>query len=159
MSTQQRNTKQRDRDRATIRKAGAACHICGQAIDYSLPHTDPKSFVVDHVIPLVKGEPTPWRKRRLHTETATAPSELDSSRRSCVAAAHLHADLGVGVGVGIGLVSVLGTLANGVLPFLLSPLTALLPAAVMVVLGLAGAAVALRTVTKADPLTALGSNR
>lgn len=55
--------------------------------------------------------------------------------------------------------SVLGTLANGVLPFLLSPLTTLLPAAVMVILGLAGAAVALRTVTKADPLTALGSNR
>ena len=67
--------------------------------------------------------------------------------------------LAAGVGVGIGLVSVLGTLANGVLPFLLSPLTTLLPAAVMVVLGLAGAAVALRTVTKADPLTALGSNR
>lgn len=67
--------------------------------------------------------------------------------------------LAAGVGVGIGLVSVLGTLANGVLPFLLSPLTTLLPAAVMVVLGLAGAAVALRTVTRADPLTALGSNR
>ena len=65
----------------------------------------------------------------------------------------------LGIGVGIGLVAGLGTLAGGVLPFLLSPLTTLLPAAVMVVLGLAGAAVALRTVTHADPLTALGSNR
>ena len=55
MSKQPRNTKQRDRDRATIRKTGAACHICGKAIDYSLPHTDPRSFVVDHVIPLAKG--------------------------------------------------------------------------------------------------------
>jgi len=65
----------------------------------------------------------------------------------------------VGIGVGIGLVSVLGALAGGALPFLLSPLTTVLPAIVMVVLGLAGAAVALRTVTRADPLTALGSNR
>lgn len=65
----------------------------------------------------------------------------------------------IGIGVGIGLVSGLGALAGEVLPFLLSPLTTLLPAAVMVVLGLAGAAVALRTVTNADPLTALGSNR
>lgn len=65
----------------------------------------------------------------------------------------------VGIGVGIGLVSVLGALAGGALPFLLSPLTTVLPASVMVVLGLAGAAVALRTVTRADPLTALGSNR
>lgn len=65
----------------------------------------------------------------------------------------------IGIGVGIGLVSGLGALAGGVLPFLLSPLTTLLPAAVMIVLGLAGAAVALRTVTNADPLTALGSKR
>jgi putative ABC transport system permease protein len=65
----------------------------------------------------------------------------------------------VGIGVGIGVVSVLGAVAGGVLPFLLSPLTTVLPATVMVVLGLVGAAVALRTVTRADPLTALGSNR
>jgi putative ABC transport system permease protein len=64
-----------------------------------------------------------------------------------------------GIGVGIVIVVVLGALADDVLPFLLSPLTTVLPAAVMAVLGLAGAAVALRTVTRADPLTALGSNR
>ena len=67
--------------------------------------------------------------------------------------------LTVGIGIGIGIVTVLGSLASGVLPFLLSPLTTLLPAIVMAILGLAGAAVALRTVTHADPLTALGSNR
>jgi 5-methylcytosine-specific restriction endonuclease McrA len=55
MSKQPRNTKQRDHDRAVIRRTRAACHICGKAIDYSLPHTEPKSFVVDHVIPLAKG--------------------------------------------------------------------------------------------------------
>ncbi|TPW77705.1 FtsX-like permease family protein [Schumannella soli] len=64
-----------------------------------------------------------------------------------------------GIGVGITIVAVLGSLAGGVLPFLLSPLTTLLPAAIMAALGLAGAAIALRTVTHADPLTALGSNR
>lgn len=63
------------------------------------------------------------------------------------------------IGAGIAVVAVLGSLAGGTLPFLLSPLTTLLPAAAMAVLGLAGAAVALRTVTHADPLTALGSNR
>ena len=65
----------------------------------------------------------------------------------------------LGIGVGMAAVVGLGTLAGGALPFLLSPLTTLLPAVAMAVLGLAGAAVALRTVTHADPLTALGSNR
>ncbi|MDN4599461.1 FtsX-like permease family protein [Leifsonia virtsii] len=65
----------------------------------------------------------------------------------------------VGIGVGMAAVVGLGLLAGGALPFLLSPLTTALPAAAMALLGLAGAAVALRTVTSADPLTALGSNR
>ncbi|MHA7984816.1 ABC transporter permease [Rathayibacter sp. CAU 1779] len=65
----------------------------------------------------------------------------------------------IGIGVGMLVVTALGLLAGGVLPFLLSPLTTVVPAAAMAVLGLAGAAVALRTVTKSDPLTALGSNR
>lgn len=67
--------------------------------------------------------------------------------------------LGIGIGVGTVVVVVLGALAGQVLPFVLSPLTTLLPALVMSVLGLAGAATALRSVTSADPLTALGSNR
>ncbi|ROP63203.1 putative ABC transport system permease protein [Curtobacterium sp. PhB130] len=64
-------------------------------------------------------------------------------------------------GIGVGMLAVvgLGALAGGALPFLLSPLTTLVPALAMAVLGLAGAAVALRTVTATDPLTALGSNR
>lgn len=64
-------------------------------------------------------------------------------------------------GIGVGLLAVLGfgALASQSLPFMISPLTTLAPAAVMAVLGLAGAAFALRSVTKADPLTALGSNR
>lgn len=64
-----------------------------------------------------------------------------------------------GIGVGLGVVALLGTLAGTALPFLLSPLTTVLPGAIMIALGLAGAAFALRSVTSADPLTALGSNR
>jgi 5-methylcytosine-specific restriction endonuclease McrA len=50
-----RNTTQRDRDRATIRRTGAGCHICGQSIDYTLKSPDPMSFEVDHLVPLSKG--------------------------------------------------------------------------------------------------------
>ncbi len=64
-----------------------------------------------------------------------------------------------GIGVGLAAVIGLGALAGQALPFTISPLTTLAPAVVMAVLGLAGAAFALRSVTKADPLTALGSNR
>lgn len=67
--------------------------------------------------------------------------------------------LALGIGVGLALVAAFGTLAGGALPFLLSPITTLVPGAIMVVLGLGGAAFALRSVTSADPLTALGSNR
>ncbi|MDT0117380.1 ABC transporter permease [Microbacterium sp. PRF11] len=67
--------------------------------------------------------------------------------------------LGAGVGVGIGLTALLGAVAGGALPFVLSPLTTLAPAAAMIALGLLGAAVSLRTVTSSDPLTALGSTR
>lgn len=55
MSKQHRNTAQRDRNRARIKATRANCHICGGAIDYTLPYLDPMSFVVDHVIPLAKG--------------------------------------------------------------------------------------------------------
>lgn len=50
-----RNDAIRKRMRTVIAKAKPACHICGAPIDYELPHTDPMSFVVDHVIPLAKG--------------------------------------------------------------------------------------------------------
>jgi 5-methylcytosine-specific restriction endonuclease McrA len=52
-----RRTWQRDRDRATIRRAGGPCGICGQPIDYTLPYLDPGEFVVDHIVPLNAGGP------------------------------------------------------------------------------------------------------
>lgn len=65
----------------------------------------------------------------------------------------------VGIGAGSAVVLALGALAGSALPFLISPLTTVLPGAIMVILGLAGAAFALRSITSADPLTALGSHR
>jgi 5-methylcytosine-specific restriction endonuclease McrA len=50
-----RNTTQRDKDRARIRSTRAACYLCGEAIDYTLPYMDPREFVVDHIIPIIKG--------------------------------------------------------------------------------------------------------
>ena len=64
-----------------------------------------------------------------------------------------------GIGVGLGIVTALGLLAGSALPFLLSPVTTLLPGVIMAALGLTGAAFALRSITSADPLTALGSTR
>lgn len=67
--------------------------------------------------------------------------------------------LAVGVGAGTAVVVAAGLALPVAVPFLLSPLTTLLPAALLILLGLVGAVVALRPVTSADPLTALGSNR
>ena len=50
-----RSTTRRDAHRRAIARSAAACHICGRPIDYTLPHTDPMSFVVDHIVPLAKG--------------------------------------------------------------------------------------------------------
>lgn len=65
----------------------------------------------------------------------------------------------LGIAAGLGVVALFALLAGTALPFLFSPLTTVLPGAIMTALGLAGATFALRSVTSADPLTALGSNR
>lgn len=50
-----RSTYARDKHRALIARGRPACGICGQPIDYSLPHLDPGQFVVDHIVPLSAG--------------------------------------------------------------------------------------------------------
>lgn len=50
-----RNTTIRDRHRRIIAKTQPPCGICGHPIDYALQHPDPKSYVVDHITPLIKG--------------------------------------------------------------------------------------------------------
>ncbi|RSS37755.1 FtsX-like permease family protein [Streptomyces sp. WAC08241] len=62
--------------------------------------------------------------------------------------------LGTALAVGIG-----ALVGGGDVPFVLEPLTVLGPAAVIVALGLLGAALAVRRITAVDPLTALGSAR
>lgn len=64
-----------------------------------------------------------------------------------------------GVGGGILLTAALGLAVSGVVPFIVAWYTTLLPAVLLIALGLVGAAFALRSVTQADPLTALGSTR
>ncbi|MFJ6071993.1 ABC transporter permease [Streptomyces sp. NPDC093065] len=62
--------------------------------------------------------------------------------------------------IGTGVAAALGALVAGsAVPFLLTPATVLLPAAVIVVLGALGAALSIRRITSVDPLTALGSAR
>lgn len=64
-----------------------------------------------------------------------------------------------GVALGFAVTAALGAVAGQALPFVFSPLTTLLPATILIVLGLTGAAFALRAVTTTDALSALGSNR
>ncbi|MEU3271126.1 ABC transporter permease [Saccharomonospora sp. NPDC006951] len=62
--------------------------------------------------------------------------------------------------VGTGLAAGLGAAISGsAVPFVLDPFTVLAPAAVLILLGVLGAAVAVRRITSVDPLTALGSLR
>lgn len=65
----------------------------------------------------------------------------------------------LGVSAGIAVTAALGAVAGSALPFVLSPLTTLLPGLIMTALGLAGAGLATRSITRTDPLNALGSNR
>ena len=55
MSRYHRDTTQRYRDRAKLRKIQAPCHICGRPIDYDLRWPDPMCFVADHVEALARG--------------------------------------------------------------------------------------------------------
>lgn len=63
---------------------------------------------------------------------------------------------GAGIGGAVGIAG--GILAAQAAPFLLTPATVLLPVLGIIVLGLAGAAVAVRRVTKINALVALGGN-
>ncbi|WP_405842274.1 ABC transporter permease [Streptomyces platensis] len=64
-----------------------------------------------------------------------------------------------GTALGTGLAAAVGAALGGTVPFVLDPPTVLVPALIMIALGAAGAALAIRRVTSVDPLTALGSVR
>ncbi|MFC9492890.1 ABC transporter permease [Streptomyces sp. NPDC056982] len=64
-----------------------------------------------------------------------------------------------GTALGTALAALIAVFVPGSVPFVMEPLTTLGPAAVMTVLGAAGAALSIRRITAVDPLTALGSAR
>ena len=76
--------------------------------------------------------------------------------RDALAQAAMVLLIGAAVGGFLGLAG--GTFAAKAAPFLITPLTTLLPIAGIILLGLAGAVLAVRNVTKVDPLLALGGN-
>ncbi len=76
--------------------------------------------------------------------------------RDAMAQAALVLVAGAAVGGGAGVVG--GLLAGQAAPFLVSPVTTLVPVLGIVCLGLAGAALAVRRVAGVDPLLALGGN-
>lgn len=49
------NGSRRNAIRARWRAIGDPCHLCGKAIDYSLPAGHPMSFEVDEIVPVSKG--------------------------------------------------------------------------------------------------------
>ncbi|GJF30793.1 ABC transporter substrate-binding protein [Kitasatospora sp. NE20-6] len=67
--------------------------------------------------------------------------------------------LTAGTALGSALAAAVGAAVGGAVPFVLDAATLLGPAAVMVVLGTAGAALSVRRITSVDPLTALGGIR
>lgn len=76
MSNVPRSTTVRDRDRRAIARLKPDCGICAEPIDYTLPHTDPRSFVSDHIIPLAKGgEDVLSNKQAAHRDCNRAKSD------------------------------------------------------------------------------------
>lgn len=67
--------------------------------------------------------------------------------------------LAVGIGGGVAIAALFGLAVGGTVPFVVDAGTTLVPAALLGVLGLAGAAVSLRPVLSADPTSALGAAR
>ncbi|MCX5203286.1 ABC transporter permease [Streptomyces sp. NBC_00237] len=67
--------------------------------------------------------------------------------------------LSLGTLLGTALATLLGALIGGAVPFVLEAATLLVPAFVMIALGIVGAALSVRRITAVDPLTALGSAR
>jgi putative ABC transport system permease protein len=65
----------------------------------------------------------------------------------------------IGTGIGAALAAGIGVAIGDSVPFVLGAATVLLPMAIMIILGVLGAAISIRRITSVDPLTALGSAR
>ncbi len=60
---------------ARVRHRRAPCHLCGQPIDYALPYTHPRSFTVDHLLPVATLDSNDPR--------LLDPQYLDAAHRDC----------------------------------------------------------------------------
>ncbi|MFD6399709.1 ABC transporter permease [Nocardia sp. NPDC060249] len=102
---------------------------------------------------------TVWTVQR-QPDIATLKA-LGATTGSLVRDALAQAAIVLTAGVTAGLaITVLASLFLGeAMPFVLSPATTLVPALALIILGLVGAAVALRFLFTTDPLTALGATR
>lgn len=67
--------------------------------------------------------------------------------------------LAIGGAAGTAVAAALGAFAAQVVPFVVSPRTTLVPLAGLLVVGMVGAAAAVRRISSVDPLTALGAAR
>lgn len=86
---------------------------------------------------------------------------LGASTRSLVRDSLSQAVIVLLLGIGVGILATisLGLTIGGSLPFIINPWTMGIPAILMLITGLAGSAFAIRSVVKADPLTALNTSR
>lgn len=55
MANAKRSTTRRDRHRRIIARGRPPCALCHEPIDYEASFGEPRSFVVDHVIPINRG--------------------------------------------------------------------------------------------------------
>ena len=54
-NVRRKNGSRRTKLRAMVAAEGAPCHLCGKAIDYTLPAGHPMSFELDEIVPVSKG--------------------------------------------------------------------------------------------------------
>lgn len=85
-----RNTTIRDRHRQHIAKTKPDCGICGNPIDYQLPHLDPGEYVVDHILPRHRGgADTLENKQAAHRscngeKSSTIPQGMEAPPRTFI---------------------------------------------------------------------------
>lgn len=75
-----RDSTQRNRHRAAIRRTKPPCALCGEPIDYHLPSPHPDSFTIDHIVPLTRGgTDEPSNIQTAHRRCNLAKSDRDDA--------------------------------------------------------------------------------
>ncbi|MFT4148198.1 MAG: ABC transporter permease [Micrococcaceae bacterium] len=100
-----------------------------------------------------------WTAQRKHDIAVL--KALGASKGSLLIDALIQAliVLVAGIAVGTALTAIMGEMVSKVMPFTLNATTLGLPAIILLATGLLGAGLAVKSISKVDPLTALGSAR